>query len=83
MILRERRSDFRAGIIAAQIANFMKDKETEPTYPMDFFPQHQREKETFSYRIERRRQAVQKLNAMKITARQAIAEKQKKEEQNG
>jgi hypothetical protein len=35
---RERRSDYRAGIVAALLANQWRDKATKPRLPGDFFP---------------------------------------------
>lgn len=66
----EKRADYRAGLITAQIANMLRSEDSEAMHPLDYFPQHQRKSETLEFRAERRRVAMQQLNAMKLKARQ-------------
>ncbi len=80
---RIKRADYRAGILVATVENLLKKKEEEPSQPFDRFPQHQKPKERLEYRINRRRQAIQQLNAAKLRAQQKVEKLAKEEKKNG
>jgi hypothetical protein len=74
-----RREDWRAGLITATISNILKGENDVMAQPLDFFPQHQKQKDTYESRRERRQREARELNARKQRALKEVEAKKETE----